>query len=120
MELFRHRLVLAIFLLVALAGCTSKQNPQDIKEKTARATEEVKRDARAVAAGIREGWSRDKPLDLNAATKEQFLSLPGLTSAQADRIIAHRPYDKTSDLLTRRIIPKAEYGKIADLVTVKK
>jgi competence protein ComEA len=120
MELFRHRLVLAIFLLVALAGCTSKQNPQDIKEKTAQATEAVKRDARAVAAGIREGWSRDKPLDLNAATKEQFLSLPDLTSAQADRIIAHRPYDKTSDLLTRRIIPKPEYDKIADLVTVKK
>jgi hypothetical protein len=35
-------------------------------------------------------------------------------------MIAHRPYDKTSDLLTRRIIPKAEYDKIADLVTVKK
>ena len=120
MDFLKHRYVLSILLLVALAGCTSKQNPQDIKEKTARATEEIKRDARAVAAGIREGWSRDKPLDLNAATKEQFLSLPGLTSAQADRIIAHRPYDKTSDLLTRRIIPKAEYDKIADLVTVKK
>lgn len=119
MGLSRHQLVPAI-LLLALAGCTSQQNPQDLKEKTARATEAVKRDARAVAAGIREGWSRDKPLDLNAATKEQFLSLPGLTSAQADRIIAHRPYDKTSDLLTRRIIPKAEYDKIADLVTVKK
>jgi radical SAM superfamily enzyme with C-terminal helix-hairpin-helix motif len=119
MDLSKHQLVPAI-LLLGLAGCTSQQNPQDLKEKTARATEAVKRDARAVAAGIREGWSRDKPLDLNAATKEQFLTLPGLTSAQADRIIAHRPYDKTSDLLTRRIIPKAEYDKIADLVTVKK
>ena len=120
MDFFRHRLVLAILLSVALTGCTSKQNSQDIKEKTARATEAVKRDARAVAAGICEGWSRDKPLDLNAATKQQLLSLPGLTSAQADRIIAHRPYDKTSDLLTQRIIPKPEYDKIADLVTVKK
>jgi competence protein ComEA len=120
MDFFRHRLVLAILLLVALAGCTSKQNPQDIKEQTARATEAVKRDARAVAAGIREGWGRDKPLDLNAATKEQLLTLPGITSARADRVIAARPYDKTSDLLTRRIIPKAEYDKIADLVTVKK
>jgi hypothetical protein len=83
MDLFRHRLVLSILLSVALAGCTSQQNPQDLKEKTARATEEVKRDARAVAAGIREGWSRDKPLDLNAATKEQFLSLPGLTSSRS-------------------------------------
>lgn len=107
-------------LLLAFAGCTSHENPQELKEKTARATEEVKRDAKAVAAGIREGWSRDKPLDLNAATKEQLLSLPGVTSAQADRMIANRPYDKTTELLTRRILPKSEYDKIADLVTVKK
>jgi hypothetical protein len=59
MDFLRHRHVLAILLLVALAGCTPQQNPQDLKEKTARATEAVKRDARAVAAGIREGWSRD-------------------------------------------------------------
>ena len=110
-----------ILLLLAFAGCASKQqNPQELKEKTARATEEVKRDAKAVAAGIREGWSRDKPLDLNAATKEQLLNLPGLTSAQADRVVANRPYDKPSDLLTRRIVPKSEYDKIADLITVKK
>ena len=120
MDFFRHRQVLPILLLLALAGCTPQQNPQELKEKTARATEEVKRDARAVAAGIREGWSRDKPLDLNAATKDQLLSLPGLTSAQANRIITARPYDKTSDLLTRRVVPKSEYDKIADLVTVKK
>lgn len=116
----RHQHVLSISLLLALAGCTSHENPQDLKEKTARATEAVKRDAKAVAAGIREGWTRDKPLDLNAATKEQLLSLPGVTSAQADRVIASRPYDKPSELLTRRILPKSEYDKIADLVTVKK
>jgi competence protein ComEA len=120
MHFLRHRHIPSILLLTVLAACTPQQNPQELKEKTARATEEVKRDARAVAAGIREGWSRDKPLDLNAATKEQMLSLPGLTSAQADRVIAHRPYEKTTDLLTRRIIPKSEYDKIADLVTVKK
>jgi DNA uptake protein ComE-like DNA-binding protein len=119
MNFLRHRHVPSILLLVALAGCT-QQNPQDLKEKTARATEDVKRDARAVASGIREGWSRDKPLDLNAATKEQLLSLPGVTSGEADRVIAARPYDKASELVTRRIVRKAEYDKIADLVTVKK
>lgn len=120
MHFLRHSRTPLALLLLALAGCTSQQNPQELKEKTARATEEVKRDARAVASGIREGWSRDKPLDLNAATKDQLLNLPGLTSAQADRIIADRPYDKTSDLSTRRILPKSEYDKIADLITVKK
>jgi competence protein ComEA len=121
MDFLVHRQILISLLLLALAGCTTQQqNPQQLKEKTAQATEEVKRDARAVAAGIREGWSRDKPLDLNAATKDQLLSLPGVTSAQADRMIANRPYDKASDLLSRRIIPKSEYDKIADLITVEK
>jgi competence protein ComEA len=112
-------LSIALMLLMAMAACTS-QNPQDLKEKTAKATAEMKRDAKAVASGIREGWSRDKPADLNSATKDQLLALPGVTPAEADRIIAGRPYQQTDDLLTRHILRKSEYDKIADLVKVKK
>ncbi len=75
-----------------------------------------------MAAGIREGWSRDKPLDLNTATKEQLLSLPGVTEAEANRVIAGRPYTEPGEVVTRRIMPKTEteYDKIADRVTAKK
>jgi len=120
MDLFRYRHVPAILLLAALAGCTQPQNTQELKEKTAQATAEVKNDAEAVAAGIREGWSRDKPLDLNTATKEQLLSLPGVTEAEANRVIAGRPYSEPGDVVTRHIMPKTEYDKIADRVTAKK
>src|SRR5260370_4475567 len=120
MGLLRYRHLPMLFLLPALVGCTHPQDPQELKEKTAQATAEVKRDAKAVSEGIREGWSRDKPLDLNTATKEQLLSLPGVTSAQADRMIAGRPYNEPGDLVTRRIIPKAEYDKISDRITAKK
>jgi DNA uptake protein ComE-like DNA-binding protein len=119
MDFLRYRYVLTILLLAALAGCTQQQNTQELKEKTAQATAEVKGDAEAVAAGIREGWTRDKPLDLNAATKEQLLSLPGVTAVEADRVIAERPYTKPGELVTRRIVPKTEYDKIADRVTTK-
>src|SRR5258708_24698989 len=80
MELLRYRQVSTILLLAALAGCTQPQNSQDLKEKTAQATAEVKRDAKAVAAGSRQGWSRDNPHDLNTAPKEQFKRPPGLTA----------------------------------------
>ena len=106
-------------LMAVLVGCTQQQKTQDLKEATAQTTAEVKRDAKAVAAGIREGWNRDKPLDLNTATKEQLLSLPGVTSAEADRIIARRPYAEPGDLVTRHILPKAQYDKIADRLAVK-
>jgi DNA uptake protein ComE-like DNA-binding protein len=117
LSISRCAVIFAVFS--TLVACTG-QNPQDLKEKTARATVEMKRDAKAVAAGIREGWSRDKPLDLNTATREQLLTLPGLGGNLADRIIAGRPYQKPDDLVSRHILPRAEYSKIADLITVKK
>src|ERR1700716_349881 len=87
MDLLRYWHAPTMLLLAALAGCTQPpQNSQELKEKTAQATAEVKRDAKAVAEGIREGWSRDKPLDLNTATKAQLESLPGMTEAEADRV----------------------------------
>jgi DNA uptake protein ComE-like DNA-binding protein len=120
MDFFRYRRVPTIILLAALTGCTQPQNSRDLQEKTAQATSEVKHDAQAVAAGIREGWSRDKQLDLNTATKDQLLSLPGVTAAAADRVIAGRPYNEPGEVVTRRIMSKAEYDKIADQVTAKK
>ena len=109
----------ALLLLAALVSCT-QQNPQELKEKTAQATAEAKSDAQAVAEGIREGWSRDKTVDLNTATKEQLLGLPGVTAAEADRIVAGRPYDKPDQLVARRILSKPAYDKIAGRVTAKR
>jgi len=120
MAFLRCRHVFIVLLLATLAGCTQQQRSQDLKEQTAQATADVKRDAKAVAAGISEGWSRDKQLDLNTATKDQLQTLPGVTAAEADRVIAGRPYDEAGDVVTRRIMPKAEYDKIADRITAKK
>lgn len=120
MRFFWYPFAVAMVLLGGLAACTPNQNPQELKEQTARATAELKVDAKAVAAGVREGWSRDKPLDVNAATKEQLISLPGVTGAEADRVIAGRPYDNPDQLVTRHILPKSEYDKIADRLTAKK
>jgi DNA uptake protein ComE-like DNA-binding protein len=47
-------------------------------------------------------------------------SLPGTTDAEADRVIAGRPYDEPSDLVKRHILSKSEYDKIADQVTARK
>lgn len=120
MSLGTFRPLCAALLVVAFwSGCTH-QNPQDLKEKTAHATAELKRDGKAVASGVREGWSRYKTLDVNTATKEQLMTLPGVTPAQADRIIAQRPYDRPQDLVSRHIISQYEYDKISDLLKVKK
>ena len=62
----------------------------------------------------------ERPQPELLAAYEQLLSLPGVTAAEADRVIAGRPYDEPGELVTRRIMPKTEYDKIADRVTAKK
>ena len=111
---------ISLFIVLVLAGCQQKESPQELREKTAEATAQAKSDAKALADGIREGWNRNQLVELNSATKEQLVNLPGMNSAEADRVIAGRPYGEPGDLVTRRIVPKAEYDKIADRVTAKR
>jgi hypothetical protein len=49
-----------------------------------------------------------------------LLGLPGVTSAEADRVITGRPYSEPNEVVKRGIIPKAEYDKIASQVTARK
>jgi hypothetical protein len=108
------------FCLTLMAGCTSKQqNPDELREKTAQATATLKTDAKALAEGVREGLNRDRALDLNQAAKEQLLTLPGITSVRADRMIAGRPYGTSQELVSRRILTSQEYDRIKDRVTAK-
>jgi DNA uptake protein ComE-like DNA-binding protein len=108
----------AAVLLLLVTGCTSqKPSPDEVREKTAQATSDIKRDAKALAEGVKEGWTRDQPLDLNKASKEQLLTLPGMGSEGADRIIASRPYSRASELASRRVVSQQEYDKIKDQVT---
>ena len=108
---------LSVVLLASMACSNQKQSPEELKEKTAEATKELKQNAKAVVEGVREGWSKDKPLNLNTASKEQLTSLPGMTSDQAEAIIVSRPYYSPNDLLKRKVLSREEYDKIADLVT---
>jgi DNA uptake protein ComE-like DNA-binding protein len=127
----RVQVILLALVLSALplffTGCTAcntkPTSPDQVREKTAEATAELKENAKAVAQGLREGLTRpspDKPLDLNQASKAQLMSLPGMDDASADRVIAGRPYSSEHELLERRIISREEYNKIADSITVKK
>jgi DNA uptake protein ComE-like DNA-binding protein len=113
-------LSLAVVSLLLAPACTSqKPSPDEVREKAAQATSDIKRDAQALAQGVREGWNRDQPLDVNKATKDQLLTLPGIKAERADRIIAGRPYSSSSDLVSRRVISQQEYDTIKDKVTAK-
>jgi DNA uptake protein ComE-like DNA-binding protein len=107
-------------LAVVLTGCSQKpQNPDEIREKTADATAQLKSDTKAVVDGVREGLSRDKTVNLNTATEDQLITLPGVTHARATRVIAGRPYDDPHDVVTKHILSEEEYKRIKDRITTK-
>ena len=91
-----------------------------MREKTAQTTANLKQDAKAVAQGIHEGWSRNNQLDLNTAKKEDLESLPGITPRLADAITEARPYATTQELVTKHVLSRVEYDRISNKITVKK
>jgi DNA uptake protein ComE-like DNA-binding protein len=109
-------LVLPILLGIALA-CTN-QSPDQIRQKTAEETAAIKRDTKAVAQGVKDGLSNKKSVDLNKASKDDLASLPGISSRQADRIIAERPYANTHQLVSRHVLSEDEYAQVQDRVVV--
>jgi len=100
--------------LASITACNTRDNPDEIRRRTAEATETMRRDAKAMAEGVKEGMDRDKKtINVNKASREDLLSLPGITEHEADRIIEQRPYDDTDELVRRHVIPQAEYDKIS-------
>jgi DNA uptake protein ComE-like DNA-binding protein len=70
-----------------------------------------------MAEGVKEGMGRDKKaVNINHASREDLLNLPGISEHEADRIIAERPYDNTEDLVRRHVLPREEYEKISDRI----
>jgi DNA uptake protein ComE-like DNA-binding protein len=126
---FRRVWILALVLpLVGITACSNKDNPDEIRRQTAEATETMRRDTKAVVEGVKEGMrsdktsdktidkTSDKTIDINSASREDLLNLPGMTQREADRIIAERPFKNANELLARHIIPESEYDKIRDRI----
>ncbi len=59
-------------------------------------------------------------VDLNSASKEDLMKVKGVTDEIAEKIMAGRPYKSKGELLSKKILTKAEYKKIRGKVTVKK
>jgi competence protein ComEA len=54
----------------------------------------------------------DDPVDINTATLDQLLKVPGLTRTWAARIIRFRPYRGKNELLDRGIVTGEVYARI--------
>jgi DNA uptake protein ComE-like DNA-binding protein len=73
----------------------------------------------APAAPAKAAQAAAEKLDINTATKEQLMKLPGIGEAYSQKIIDGRPYKAKNELTQKKIIPEATYSKISALIIAK-
>ena len=59
-------------------------------------------------------------IDINSATKQELMTIPGIGDAYSQKIIEGRPYRAKNELVQKKIIPQATYDKIADSISAKR
>lgn len=115
-------MLLGAIALLGLAGCNqqSSPTPEQIRENTAKATSEAVRDTKAVAKGVADGIKQqtdhDRRVDLNRASVDDLKTLPGVDESRAQDIVDGRPYANTGQLVSKNVVSKAEYDRIAEQI----
>lgn len=58
-------------------------------------------------------------VDLNSASREDLVKLPGVGEAIADKIIAGRPWTAKDQLVSKGVVTKTAYAKFKGMVIAK-
>jgi DNA uptake protein ComE-like DNA-binding protein len=59
---------------------------------------------------------QDARVDVNAASVDELLRLPGITRIWAARIVRYRPYHSKLDLLNEGVVTPKVYSRISDQI----
>lgn len=57
-----------------------------------------------------------KLVDINRAGRKELMTLPGVGAAEADKIIANRPYMTKTDLVGKQVLPMGPYLSLKNQV----
>ena len=106
-----------------VAKATERAKPalEEAGRKIGKAASEAADQAQAAAEGVREGWDRGGHhfVNVNAATENELVELPGIGHREARRIVESRPYRDRHDLVIKGAISEETYAKIRDRITSK-
>jgi DNA uptake protein ComE-like DNA-binding protein len=131
--------------VAGMSGCdrSTSENDQQLRQKSADATRDVKKGAKqlaantkvaaanavngvnAVAEGVKDGVKSNKGgasddlVDINSASTVTIALLPGISISKAHDIVKDRPYRSPRSLVQRGLLTQAQFNRIADKITAK-
>ena len=111
--------MLAVFAAVMLTVVVFTSVPGWAAEPKAAATGVPAPAVKAPKHGGAPASGTAELLDLNTATKEQLMALPGISETTAREIIRSRPFAKKDQLKSRKILTEQGYDRIKDRVIAK-
>ena len=111
---------LSLTIILSLAAFTSMAVIAAETESPARAAARKKAEEKMKKEGSSDlSTTGSKLIDLNRASKQQLMTLPGIGEAEADSIIAARPYQTKTQLRKKEILPTATFYGIVEKVEIK-
>jgi DNA uptake protein ComE-like DNA-binding protein len=112
-------LTTAVLLLCANHAIAAETNAATATSVKPAASAPKAAASKASTNGKAKAKSKVKLLDINGANKAALIKLPGISEANADKIIANRPYGSKAWLVTNKVLDPATYGAIKGLVEAK-
>ncbi len=114
----KHRILSAVLTATALL-LGAQASADEIKEPQAATKADASPESAASAVGRHKHSARAKLIDINSAAKEELKKLPGISDAEADKIIAGRPFGSKASLATNGIISVETYQAVKGLIICK-
>lgn len=97
----RNRMTRLLILAFLVAGWTFSSLPQAPQTTTVSPPPEMR-------------------VDVNHASVEELLKVPGMTRSWAERIVRFRPYRTKQDLMDLGVMPGAVYERIKDYIIARR
>ena len=102
----------------AMAAVSALDNAAEVAQRTPGAVKSA-RPEKATANTKVKAKAKVRLVDINSANKATLMKLPGISAAEADKIIANRPYGSKTWLVSKQVITEAAFYPIKPLIEAK-
>jgi hypothetical protein len=115
---FKSVVLLAGFWLLSTGICSANENKTEALQPAVKAN--VSSQNAGNAAGAKQKHkAKTKLVDINSATKDQLMTLPGISATEADKIVAGRPYGSKAWLVSNKIISAEAFQAVNRLIVCR-